>query len=79
MVGLDTFSHVANNCYDLCPKDESREGLKLPAFVDKMVEKKWLGNKTKQGFYKKEITPDWKKINKVINYKTLEYETFDKA
>ena len=78
MVGLDTFSHVANNCYDLCPKDESREGLKLPAFVGKMVEKKWLGNKTKQGFYKKEITPDWKKLNKVINYKTLEYETFDK-
>ncbi|HPN12986.1 MAG TPA: 3-hydroxyacyl-CoA dehydrogenase NAD-binding domain-containing protein, partial [Spirochaetota bacterium] len=78
MVGLDTFSHVANNCYDLCPKDESREGLKLPAFVGKMVEKKWLGNKTKQGFYKKEITPDWKKVNKVINYKTLEYETFEK-
>lgn len=78
MVGLDTFSHVANNCYELCPKDESREGLKLPPFVGKMVEKKWLGNKTKQGFYKKEITPDWKKIDKVINYKTLEYETFEK-
>ncbi|MBN2160526.1 MAG: enoyl-CoA hydratase/isomerase family protein [Spirochaetes bacterium] len=78
LVGLDTFSHVANNCYDLCPKDESREGLKLPAFVGKLVEKKWLGNKTKQGFYKKEITPDWKKIDKVINYKTLEYETYEK-
>jgi 3-hydroxyacyl-CoA dehydrogenase len=79
LVGLDTFSHVANNCYDLCPKDESRAGLKLPAFVGKMVEKKWLGNKTKQGFYKKEITPDWKKINKVIDYKTMEYVTFDKV
>ena len=43
-----------------------------------MVEKKWLGNKTKQGFYKKEITPDWKKIDKVLNIKTLEYETFEK-
>ena len=78
LVGLDTFSHVADNCYELCPKDESRDGLKLPPFVYKMVEKKWLGNKTKQGFYKKEITPDWKKIDKVINYKTLEYETFEK-
>lgn len=78
LVGLDTFSHVANNCYDLCPKDESRESLKMPDFVAKMVEKKWLGNKTKGGFYKKEITPDWKKVKKVIDYKTLDYVTFDK-
>jgi 3-hydroxyacyl-CoA dehydrogenase len=78
LVGLDTFFHVSKNCYDMCTKDESRDGLKLPDFVTKMVEKKWLGNKTKQGFYKKEITPDWKKIDKVINYKTLEYETFEK-
>ncbi|OHD64816.1 MAG: 3-hydroxyacyl-CoA dehydrogenase [Spirochaetes bacterium RBG_13_51_14] len=78
LVGLDTFVHVATNCYELCANDESRAGLKLPEFVSKMVEKKWLGNKTKQGFYKKEVTPDWKKIDKVINYKTLEYETFEK-
>lgn len=78
LVGLDTFMHVADNCYNLCPDDESRAGLKLPEFVYKMVQNKWLGNKTKGGFYKKEVTPDWKKVEKVINYKTLEYETYEK-
>ncbi|TFH42528.1 MAG: 3-hydroxyacyl-CoA dehydrogenase family protein, partial [Chrysiogenales bacterium] len=79
LVGLDTFKHVADNCYELCPKDESRDGLKLPDFVYKMVENKWLGNKTKGGFYKKEITPDWKKISKVLDYNKMEYVTFDKV
>ncbi len=79
LVGLDTFKHVADNCYELCPKDESRDGLKLPEFVYKMVENKWLGNKTKGGFYKKEITPDWKKISKVLDYNKMEYVTFDKV
>ncbi len=78
LVGLDTFKHVADNCYELCPDDKMRDTLKLPDFVSKMVENKWLGNKTKGGFYKKEITPEWKTIRKVINYKTLEYEELKK-
>jgi 3-hydroxyacyl-CoA dehydrogenase len=44
-----------------------------------MVEKKLLGNKTKAGFYKKEVTPEWKTLRKVINPKTGEYEEFGKA
>jgi 3-hydroxyacyl-CoA dehydrogenase len=79
MVGLDTFVHVADNCYEFCPDDEYRENLKLPKFVYAMYEKKMLGNKTKGGFYKKEITADWKKIDKVLNLKTMEYQTYDKA
>ena len=51
----------------------------VPDFVKTMVEKKLLGNKTKAGFYKKEMTPEWKKINKVINPKTGEYEEYGKA
>jgi 3-hydroxyacyl-CoA dehydrogenase len=73
LVGLDTFSHVADNCFELCPKDKMRDMLKLPQFVKDMVEKKWLGNKTNGGFYKKEITPEWKTLRKVIDYKTMEY------
>ena len=54
MVGLDTFLHVANNCYDALTDDEEREVFKAPEFLTKMVkEKKFLGNKTKGGFYKK--------------------------
>ncbi len=53
MVGLDTFHHVASNCYAALTDDEERDVFKPPAFLDAMVEKKILGNKTKGGFYRK--------------------------
>lgn len=53
VVGLDTLVHVAKNLYEAVPDDEAREIFRLPAFLEKMVENKWLGDKTKQGFYKK--------------------------
>ena len=79
LVGLDTMTHVMKNTYDLCLNDEARDVFKLPEFLQAMLDKKLLGNKTKAGFYKKEITPEWKKIKKVINPKTGEYETYDKV
>ena len=39
--------------YENCPNDEAHELFKLPEFVNKMMENKWLGSKTGQGFYKK--------------------------
>ncbi|MCB9592076.1 MAG: 3-hydroxyacyl-CoA dehydrogenase/enoyl-CoA hydratase family protein [Sandaracinaceae bacterium] len=53
LVGLDTFVHVAKNCYDALPDDEERDVFKVPSFIEGMVEKKILGNKTRGGFYKK--------------------------
>ncbi|MCB5983614.1 3-hydroxyacyl-CoA dehydrogenase family protein, partial [Flavobacterium psychrophilum] len=53
VVGLDTLVHVANGIYENCPTDEQHELFKLPDFVNKMMENKWLGSKTGQGFYKK--------------------------
>jgi 3-hydroxyacyl-CoA dehydrogenase len=53
LVGLDTFVHVADNCYNALPNDEDRDVFKVPAYIRNMVEKKQLGNKTKGGFYKK--------------------------
>ncbi|MBI5845223.1 MAG: enoyl-CoA hydratase/isomerase family protein [Deltaproteobacteria bacterium] len=78
LVGLDTLGHVAKNTYDLVVDDEARESFKVPAFVATMIEKKLLGNKTKGGFYRKDITPEWKKIAKVINPSTGEYEEYGK-
>ena len=52
-VGIDTLLHVANNSHELLPKDEQREAFKLPAFMGQMVARGLLGNKTKQGFFKK--------------------------
>ncbi|MFZ5471738.1 MAG: 3-hydroxyacyl-CoA dehydrogenase NAD-binding domain-containing protein [Myxococcota bacterium] len=54
LVGLDTFLHVAKNCYDSLAQDEERETFKAPAFLEKMVEKKLLGEKSGGGFYKKQ-------------------------
>ena len=74
LVGLDTMSHVCQNSYDLCPDDEQRDAFLVPDFVKKMLEKNLLGNKTRAGFYKTDLTPERKKIRKVINTTTLEYE-----
>ncbi len=53
LVGLDTFGHVAENCYSSLTNDEDRDVFKLPAYVGTMIEKKLLGDKTKGGFYKR--------------------------
>ncbi|NIR63123.1 MAG: 3-hydroxyacyl-CoA dehydrogenase, partial [candidate division Zixibacteria bacterium] len=53
LVGLDTLAHVAMTAYKKCEDDEAREVFKIPDFLNQMIESKWLGQKTKQGFYKK--------------------------
>ena len=51
--GLDTFVHVAKNCYDTLTHDEQRPVFQVPAFLEKMLEKGMLGDKSGGGFYKK--------------------------
>ncbi len=53
IVGLDTFVHVANNCYDSLPDDPQRDVFKMPDWILKMVKDGLLGRKAKAGFYKK--------------------------
>ncbi len=53
LVGIDTLTHVAGNSFDLLAADEQRNIFKLPDFVGEMVAKGLLGNKSRQGFYKK--------------------------
>jgi len=68
VVGLDTLVHVTKNCADTLPDDERRAVFETPDVLRQLVEKKWLGAKTKQGFYKKvgdEILQ--------LDLKTLEY------
>ncbi|WP_396137978.1 3-hydroxyacyl-CoA dehydrogenase NAD-binding domain-containing protein [Flavobacterium sp.] len=74
VVGLDTLVHVANGIYENCPTDEAHELFKLPEFVNKMMENKWLGSKTGQGFYKKEG-----KDILTLDLNTLEYRANKKA
>jgi 3-hydroxyacyl-CoA dehydrogenase len=77
IVGLDTLGHVAKNTYELITDDEQINSFVLPEFVDQMIQKKLLGHKTKSGFYKSELTPEGKKIRKVIDPHTLEYAEYD--
>ncbi|MGB8221980.1 MAG: 3-hydroxyacyl-CoA dehydrogenase/enoyl-CoA hydratase family protein [Polyangiales bacterium] len=53
MVGLDTFKHVSDNCYEALVDDPERDVFKPPKFMVEMVERKILGNKTRGGFYRK--------------------------
>src|SRR5512137_2596341 len=73
LVGLDTGHHVMKNLYDAVPDDEMREMFIPGEFMNKMIELKWLGNKTKQGFYKKTKGPNGKKGKLVLDYKTMDY------
>ena len=71
VVGLDTLVHVANHLKE-STNDEANDMFRIPDYLQKMLEKGWLGSKTKQGFYKKEVK-DGKKIFPTLDFKTLEY------
>ena len=73
LVGLDTLIHVANGIYENCIDDEMRSKFKLPRFINKMKENKWLGDKTNQGFYKKSKDKNNKRVIEVLNLSTMRY------
>jgi 3-hydroxyacyl-CoA dehydrogenase len=54
VVGLDTLVHVAKGSYDSLVDDERREVFQLSPVLAELVNRKWLGAKTGQGFYKKQ-------------------------
>ena len=70
IVGLDVLVHVVRNIYETIPDDESREMWRVPAFVEEMMKRGWLGDKTGSGFYKRVkkgaeseiLTLDWQKM-----------------
>lgn len=73
VVGLDTMINVAKGLYANCPDDKARELFKLPAYIEKMQANNWLGDKTKQGFYKKTKNADGKTEILALDLNTLEY------
>jgi len=79
LVGLDILGHVVTNMTQSV-RDERSE-LQIPAFFRQMLERKWLGDKTKGGFYKKNVgrapspaEPGKEDERLVIDWKTLEYD-----
>ncbi|HTT33759.1 MAG TPA: 3-hydroxyacyl-CoA dehydrogenase NAD-binding domain-containing protein, partial [Methylomirabilota bacterium] len=78
LVGLDVLVHVVKNIYETAPNDESREMYKVPAFVEEMTKRGWLGDKTGQGFYKK-VRGDGGKDILALDLNTMEYRPRQKA
>jgi 3-hydroxyacyl-CoA dehydrogenase len=79
VVGLDTLIKVAQNLYKDLPEDEQKDIFKLPDIIGELEKRSWLGDKTKQGFYKK--TRDEKGETKILtlDLKTLEYQPKQRA
>lgn len=74
VVGLDTLIKVAKGLQDNLPNDESKSSFQIPDFILKMESNNWLGDKTKQGFYKKTKNEKGEKEILSLNLDTLEYQ-----
>ena len=79
LVGLDVLAHVNNNLYPAIPEDEDREAFVLPDVVNKMLEKKILGDKTGGGFYKKSKDAEGNRVILELDLETLEYKPQEKT
>ena len=78
LVGLDILGHVVGNM-TANVKDE-RSDLRLPDFFTQMLERKWLGDKTKVGFYKKAKSSAGHEDERLaLDWKTLEYHPAPEA
>jgi 3-hydroxyacyl-CoA dehydrogenase len=79
VVGIDTLVKVARGVADNCPNDEQRAVFTIPAWLEKLVENKWLGDKTGQGFFKKTKGAGGEKEILTLNLKTMQYGPRQKA
>ena len=77
LIGLDVLSSIADN-FAKGASDE-RPDVVLPTVFPQLIERKWLGDKTQQGFYKKEHSADGSEVRSVLDLKTLEYKSAEKA
>lgn len=77
LVGIDVWDHVGRNLAPLIPHDKlGQEYLKAEApnkLISTLIERKWLGNKTKIGFYKEVRNAEGKREFWSLDLKTLEH------
>ncbi|HEX8130211.1 MAG TPA: 3-hydroxyacyl-CoA dehydrogenase NAD-binding domain-containing protein, partial [Pyrinomonadaceae bacterium] len=79
IVGLDVFAHVAKNLYEAVPEDEEREVFVAPEFLQGMIGRGILGNKTKGGFYRKQKGAGEKQEIWTLDHASLEYRPAEKV
>ena len=56
VIGLDTLVKVANGLSESLDEEAVDNNFEMPTYMKTMLENNWLGDKTKQGFYKKTKT-----------------------
>ncbi len=79
LAGIDILVDVADGLYRNLPDDPFRDTFQLPEFVRQMIANKWLGNKTGQGFFRRDRQPDGKRIVHVLDPKTMEYRLSERV
>ncbi|GHE40855.1 3-hydroxyacyl-CoA dehydrogenase/enoyl-CoA hydratase family protein [Sphingobacterium griseoflavum] len=79
VVGLDTLVNVANGLDQNAPDDEAKGVFQLPDYISKMVENKWLGEKSKQGFYKKEKDDQGNSVILSLDLQSMTYKPQEKV
>jgi 3-hydroxyacyl-CoA dehydrogenase len=77
LVGLDVWGEVSPNLAEANKGTQWAERFLLPEFEKQMIAKKWLGEKTGQGFYKRVVTGEEKAIW-ALDLKTMEYHPVQK-
>ena len=79
VVGLDTTVNVANNLFGALDRDEARDAFKLPGIVQELYDRKWLGDKSGQGYYKKGKDAQGNTVIQELDFKTYKYTDRTKA
>ena len=79
LVGLDVLAHVNKNLYPAVPDDEDREAFVLPDVINKMLDKKILGDKSGGGFYKKSRDKKGNRVILELDLETFEYKPQEKT
>lgn len=79
LVGLDTAANVARGLKENAKEDEMIQSLKEPEFMKFLLDNKFLGNKTKKGFYFKEKGEGGKTQRFALDLDALEYRPMEKA
>ena len=78
LVGLDIVAHVSKNLYESLPVGKEKEYFISSSFIQQMIKNQWLGQKTKQGFYKK-IKGEGGEETLVLDYGKLDYRPQEKV
>lgn len=81
LVGHDTAAKVIQGIKENCPNDEQAGAFEVPKYLQFLLDNKFLGNKSGQGFYKKTAEKDEKgrPVVLALNLETLEYEASQKS